>query len=88
MAKVPDTALSRRQRQQVKPEIFTSLSGTFRTWRDVRLSSFCDQKRTSTKHLDDGALPTRLFQDLRAKRDRKLTYLAAWIASFVRVPCL
>jgi hypothetical protein len=31
--------------------------------------------------------PTRLFQDLRAKRDSKLTYLTAWIASFVRVPC-
>ena len=29
----------------------------------------------------------RLFQDLRTKRDSKLTYLAAWIASFVRVPC-
>ena len=29
----------------------------------------------------------RLFQDLRAKRDSKLTYLTAWIASFVRVPC-
>ena len=27
-------------------------------------------------------------QDLRAKRDSKLTYLTAWIASFVRVPCL
>jgi len=26
-------------------------------------------------------------QDLRAKRDSKLTYLTAWIASFVRAPC-
>ena len=51
------------------------------------LSPFRDQKRTSTKHLDDGAPPTRLSQDLRAIRD-KLMYLTAWIASFVRVPCL
>ena len=29
---------------------------------------------------------TRLSQNLRAKRDSKLTYLTAWIASFVRVP--
>jgi hypothetical protein len=28
----------------------------------------------------------RLSQDLRAKRDSKLTCLTAWIASFVRVP--
>jgi hypothetical protein len=26
-------------------------------------------------------------QGLRAKRDSKLTYLIAWIASFVRAPC-
>jgi hypothetical protein len=29
--------------------------------------------------------PTRLSQDLRAKRDSKLAYLTAWVASFVRV---
>jgi hypothetical protein len=28
------------------------------------------------------------FQNLRAKRESKLTYLTAWIASFVRAPCL
>jgi hypothetical protein len=27
------------------------------------------------------------FQNLRAKRDSKLTYLTAWTASFVRMPC-
>jgi hypothetical protein len=27
------------------------------------------------------------LQGLRAKRDSKLTYLTAWIASFVRLPC-
>jgi hypothetical protein len=29
----------------------------------------------------------RLSQDFRAKRDSKLTYLTAWITSFVRAPC-
>src|SRR6476619_1484744 len=31
---------------------------------------------------------TRLSQDFRAKRDSKLMYLTAWIASFVRVPII
>ena len=44
------------------------------------LSPLSAQKQTLTE--------TRLSQDLRAKRDSKLTYLTAWIASFVRVPCL
>jgi hypothetical protein len=44
------------------------------------LSLLCAQKRTLTK--------TRFSQDLPAKRDSKLTYLTARIASFVRVPCL
>jgi DnaJ-class molecular chaperone len=43
------------------------------------LSPLSGQKRTST----DG----RRSQDLRAKRDSKLTYLTAWIDSFVRAPC-
>jgi hypothetical protein len=41
--------------------------------------------------LDSGAgggPTTRLSQDLRAKRESKLTYLTAWIASFVRLPHL
>ena len=38
-------------------------------------------KQTSTSRRR--CRPTHLSQDLRAKRDSKLTYLTAWIASFV-----
>jgi hypothetical protein len=50
------------------------------------VSPKCAQERTSTKYLDDGARQ-HAFQGLRAKRDSKLMYLTAWIASFVRLPC-
>src|SRR6476646_9412880 len=61
--------------------------GTKPTCRYVRLesamSTIADIDYTSRRR----CRPTRLSQDLRAKRDSKLTYFTAWIASFVLAPC-
>ena len=78
----------------LKGEIWDLVAGTF-----IAVSVFTgmafiiasaihrDSTGNASRARRSSSISAVLSQDLRAKRDSKLTYLTAWIASFVRLPC-